>query len=173
MNILLNAFFIFFARVSDVTLSTVRILMIMRGRSISAAIIGFAEVSIYVLALSRVIGSLESPILVVAYALGFSAGTLTGGLLEERLAIGYATAQIISLEQSRQITEQLREDGFGVTIIEGSGRAGTHEILHVLLKRKDIPDLLNLIKQADQQAFVSIMDTRKILGGYFRRIKAK
>jgi uncharacterized protein YebE (UPF0316 family) len=173
VSILLNALFIFFARVSDVTLSTVRILMIMRGRSISAAVIGFVEVSIYVLALSRVIGSLESPILVAAYALGFSVGTLTGGFIEERLALGYATAQVISLEQSQQIAEQLRAEGFGVTIIEGSGRTGRHQILHVLLKRKDIPDLLALIQNADKQAFVSIMDTRKILGGYFRKIKAK
>ena len=57
-------------------------------------------------------------------------------------------------------------------LLLGSG-TGRHQILHVLLKRKDIPDLLALIQNADKQAFVSIMDTRKILGGYFRKIKAK
>ena len=149
VSILLNALFIFFARVSDVTLSTVRILMIMRGRSISAAVIGFVEVSIYVLALSRVIGSLESPILVAAYALGFSVGTLTGVFIEEGLALGYATAQVISLEQSQLIAEQLRAEGFGVTIMK---EEQVDIKFYTCLKRKDIPDLLALIQNADKQA---------------------
>ncbi|NLZ93647.1 MAG: DUF2179 domain-containing protein [Firmicutes bacterium] len=173
MQLFLNMAFIFLARVCDVTLSTVRILMIMRGRSATAAMIGFTEVCIYVLALSRVIGSLENPIFLIAYALGFSAGTYTGGYVEERLALGYATAEVISLSKAELLAEKLREEGFGVTIVEGRGREGVHEILHVLLKRKDIPDFLSIINSADQQAFVSIMDTRKILGGYFSKIKAK
>ncbi|NLZ39348.1 MAG: DUF2179 domain-containing protein [Firmicutes bacterium] len=173
MSLLLNIIFIFLARVSDVTLSTIRILMIMRGRSVTAAVIGFCEVCIYVLALSRVIGSLEHPILLIAYALGFSAGTYVGGYVEERLAIGYATAQVISLNESETLAEKLRTEGFGVTIVEGRGREGMHQILHVLLKRKNIPDFLSIVHEADQSAFVSIMDTRKILGGYFSKIKAK
>ena len=165
MALFLNILFIFFARVCDVTLSTMRILMIMRGKAVLSAFIGFFEVSIYVLALSRVIGDLDRPVLLLAYASGFAAGNYIGSLVEERLALGYATAQIISLEAAELIATNLRGQGFGVTILEGYGREGVHKILLVLLKRRGIP--------CDVNAFVSVMDTRKILGGYFTKINAK
>lgn len=173
MILWMNVLLIFIARVSDVTLSTVRILMIMRGRALAAAVIGFFEVSIYVLALSRVIGDLDKPVLLVTYALGFATGNYVGSNVEERLALGFATAQVISLDKADEIAELLREQGFGVTILEGCGREGTHQMLHVLLKRKDIPCLLTIVRKNDNQAFVTVMDTRKILGGYFSKIKAK
>ena len=173
MSLFLNIFFIFLARVCDVTMSTVRILMIMRGKAALAAFIGFFEVSVYVLALSRVIGDLDRPILLITYASGFAAGNYIGSLVEERLALGYATAQIISLEAADPIAADLREQGFGVTILEGYGRKGVHKILLVLLKRRDIPCLLEAVRACDVNAFISVMDTRKILGGHFTKIKAK
>jgi uncharacterized protein YebE (UPF0316 family) len=173
MELILSYLLIFFARVTDVSLSTVRILMIMRGRSLVAATIGFFEVSIYILALGQVIGNLDNPLRVVAYALGFATGNLIGSRLEERLALGVATAQVISLDKSDEIAEILREQGFGVTVLEGCGRHGTHQILHILLKRKDLPCFMDTVREADNQAFVSVMDTRKIFGGYFAKIKAK
>lgn len=165
--------FIFFARVSDVSLSTLRILMLMRGKAIQAAVIGFFEVTIYILALSQVIGSLDNPLRLVVYALGFATGNLVGSRLEERLALGFATAQVISLDKWEEMAEKMREQGFGVTVLEGCGKEGTHRILHILLKRRDLPCFLGLVHDIDNQAFVSIMDTRKIFGGYFAKIKAK
>lgn len=169
----LDLAFIFFARVSDVTLSTVRILMIMRGKSVSAAIIGFFEVTIYVLALSRVIDSLDDPLRLIIYALGFATGNLLGSRVEEHLALGFSTAQVISVDKAEELAVRMRDRGFGVTVLEGCGREGTHQILHVLLKRRDMPCFLSIIREVDNQAFVSVMDTRKIFGGYFTKIKAK
>lgn len=165
--------FIFFARVIDVTLSTMRILMIMRGKSVTAAVIGFFEVSVYILALSRVIGALDHPIRLIVYASGFAAGNLLGSRIEERLALGFSTAQVISLDKSEELAEKMRQRGFGVTVLEGCGREGTHQILHILLKRRDMPCFLTIIRDIDSQAFVTVMDTRKIFGGYFTKIKAK
>lgn len=165
--------FIFFARVIDVTLSTMRILMIMRGKSVTAAVIGFFEVSVYILALSRVIGALDHPIRLIVYASGFAAGNLLGSRIEERLALGFSTAQVISLDKSEELAEKMRQRGFGVTVLEGCGREGTHQILHILLKRRDMPCFLAIIRDIDSQAFVTVMDTRKIFGGYFTKIKAK
>lgn len=173
MIVLMEYAFIFFARVSDVSLSTVRILMLMRGKSLNAAIIGFFEVSIYILALSRVLGSLDDPLRLVIYASGFATGNYVGSRIEERLALGFATAQVISLEKSDELAEKARERGFGVTVLEGCGREGTHQILHILMKRKDLPCFIALVRSIDDQAFVTVMDTRKIFGGYFTKIKAK
>ncbi|MBS3900235.1 MAG: DUF2179 domain-containing protein [Dethiobacter sp.] len=165
--------FIFFARVSDVTLSTVRILMLMRGRSVTAAAIGFFEVSIYVLALSRVIDSLDQPLRLIVYALGFATGNLLGSRAEEYLALGFTTAEVISVDKAGELAEKMRECGFGVTVLQGCGLTGTHQILHVLLKRRNMPSFLGIIREVDDKAFVSLMDTRKIVGGYFAKIKSK
>lgn len=170
---ILDFVFIFFARVSDVTLSTIRILMLMRGKAWTAAIIGFFEVSIFILALSRVIDRLDNPLRLIVYALGFSFGNLLGSRLEEHLALGYATAQVISLDKADELAEIMRARGFGVTVLGCCGKEGPHQILNVLLKRADLPNFLNDIKKVDTQAFVTVMDTRKILGGYFSKIKAK
>jgi uncharacterized protein YebE (UPF0316 family) len=174
MGILIFSYlFIFFARVADVSLSTVRILMLMRGRSLAAATIGFFEVTIYILALGQVIGNLNNPVRLVVYALGFATGNYIGSQLEERLAVGFATAQVISLDKSEEMANIMREQGFGVTVLEGCGRHGTHHILHILLKRKDLPCFMSIAREVDSQAFITVMDTRKIFGGYFAKIKAK
>jgi len=169
--LLLSYLFIFVARVADVSLSTIRILMLMRGKAVLAAVIGFFEVTIFIIALNQVVGNLDDPFRLLAYSLGFATGNLVGSRLEERLALGFATVQVISVGKSAELLARIREQGFGVTALEGCGREGTHQILHILLKRRDLPCFLGLVHQVDDQAFVSIMDTRKIFGGYFSKIK--
>ncbi len=171
--VILSYLFIFFARVIDVGLGTFRILMLMRGKSLQAATIGFFESAIYILALTQVIQSLDNPIRLGFYALGFAAGNYVGSMLEERLAVGYATVQIITLSCTDTMVDALRNEGFGVTVIEGCGKEGWHQIMHVLLRRKELPKLFKITRSLDDQAFVSVMDTRKIMGGFFARRKAK
>jgi uncharacterized protein YebE (UPF0316 family) len=169
--LVLSYLLIFAARVADVTLSTIRILLLMRGKALLASVIGFFEVTIFILALNQVVGNLNDQFRLLAYALGFATGNFVGSKLEERLALGFATVQVISVDKSVEMLEQIRERGFGVTALEGCGREGTYQMLHVLLKRRDLPCFLSLVRGIDDQAFVSVMDTRKIFGGYFSRIK--
>lgn len=169
--LVLSYLFIFAARVSDVTLSTIRILMLMRGKAALASVIGFFEVTIFILALNQVVGNLDDPFRLLAYALGFATGNFVGSRLEERLALGFVTVQVISTGKSAELLERIRERGFGVTALEGCGREGTYQILHVLLKRRTLPCFLALVREIDDQAFISVMDTRRIFGGYFSRIK--
>ncbi len=171
--VMLSYLFIFFARVVDMALATLRILMIMRGKSIQAALVGFFESAVYILALRQVIQALDNPFRIFVYALGFAAGNYVGSIVEERMAVGYATVQVISLSCTETMVDELRKNDFGVTVIEGCGREGVHQILHVLIKRKELDRLMRLVREQDPQAFVSVMDTRKIIGGYFTRKKSK
>lgn len=173
MSLVASCLFIFFARVIDIGLSTIRILMLMRGKSILAAAIGFGESLMYILALMAVISNLDNYYRIVVYCLGFAAGNYVGCILEEKLAVGYVTAQVISLKAPEELAEDLRGKGFGVTILEGYGIEGQHQILHVLMKRKNLPSFMKFIRQRDNEAVVSILDARKIIGGYFKKIKAK
>lgn len=176
MSFVLGYLLIFFARVSDVTLATIRMLMVVQGRKIQAAIIGFFEVSIYVTALSKVVSSLDNIGNLLAYALGFACGNYIGIIIENRIALGNLAAQIIlkgSNENNIELIETLRGNGFGVTVLEGHGKEGSREILHIAINRKDLNKLKDLVYSYDEDAFIIANTISPISGGYFSSIKKK
>jgi uncharacterized protein YebE (UPF0316 family) len=165
--------FIFFSRIFDVSLGTLRIIYLTRGQSKLAAAIGFVEVMIYVVALSMVINNLDRPLNIIIYGFGFACGNYFGSLVEEKVAVGYVNVQVITKNNGCELEGSLRELGFGVTSMDCYGKDGPHRILHILMKRKTLPVFLKSLRQLDSEAFISIIDTRKIMGGYFTRMKAK
>ncbi|AYO29845.1 MAG: hypothetical protein PWR06_696 [Thermoanaerobacteraceae bacterium] len=172
LSLLAGYLFIFCARVVDVSLATIRTLMIVRGNRLQAAMIGFFEVIVYITALNRVVGGLNNPANLMAYALGFATGNYVGSFIEEKLAIGLITVQIIT--RNPAVVENIRQKGFGVTVLEGMGKEGSRQVLMVSLSRKALPFLLDLVEQEDQAAFVTVMDTKVTRGGYFKQtMKAK
>ena len=173
LSLMYSGLFIFLARVMDMSMATFRILMLMRGRSLLASLIGFLESGIYILALSQVMQHLDSSLNMVLFAAGFAVGNYVGSNIEERIALGYVNLQIISVDRYETLQSRLREEGFGVTSVEGSGKDGLHYILHVLSKRRDLPKLMKMINITDEKAFIYVVDTRKIFGGFFPQPKAK
>lgn len=172
MSFLLGYLLIFFARVSDVTLATIRTLMVVQGRRLQAAIIGFFEVSIYVTALSKVVSSLDDPFKLLSYALGFACGNFFGITIENKIALGNLAAQIIlKTSDNKELIEVLREKGFGVTVIEGQGLEGTREILNVVINRKDLENLKKIVYDYDNKAFITVNNINPISGGYFAATK--
>jgi len=164
---------IFFARVTDVTLATIRTLMVVQGRKVQAACIGFFEVGIYVMVLGRVVSDLDNPLSLLAYCLGFATGNIVGITIENKIALGNLMAQIISKipDEEHKLVSQLRETGFGVTILEGEGKTGKREILHVALNRKDLVKLRNVVYEFDADAFLTVNNINPINGGYFSQTK--
>lgn len=171
MSFVFSGLFIFFARVADMSLATFRILMLMRGRSLTASLIGFVESLLYIGALSTVLKRLDNPFHMVFFAGGFAVGSYVGSRIEERIALGYVDAQIISVDCYESLQTKLRDEGFGVTCVEGRGKDGVHQILHVLLKRRDLPKMMRIVSDEGQKAFISVIDTRKIIGGFFPKRK--
>ncbi|HOB35547.1 MAG: DUF2179 domain-containing protein [Firmicutes bacterium] len=169
----LTGMLIFFARVTDVSLGTMRMLMLVKGRRLQAAAFGFFEAMIYVVALSRVVTQLNRWEYVLVYALGFASGNFLGVFLEERMALGYAGVEIIVRSESDALVQKLREEGFGVTVGEGWGKEGPKDILTVILPRRQMPKLMELVRSHDNKAFTIVMDARKTLGGFYRRQKSK
>ena len=173
MELLLGYLFIFFARLTDVSMATIRMIMVVRGKRVIAAMIGFFEVSIYVLAIGKVLSGLDNPINILVYASGFATGNFMGVFLEEKLALGNIVVQVISDHEVMRLVEILREQGFGVTVIEGYGRQGIRHLLNITLKRKSLPALYEILDGHDKNAFITVMDTRSIRGGYFSAGKKK
>ncbi|MEW6524886.1 MAG: DUF2179 domain-containing protein [Bacillota bacterium] len=173
MEVFFGYFIIFAARVADVTLGTLRVLMVVRGRRFQAAAIGFFEVTIFLGALSMVVRDLDNPVKVLAYALGFATGNILGSIIEERLALGYMTTQIICRRHDVNLDEILRGQGFGVTVLQGQGREGPRKILLVTVERKALAKLHRCIEEHDPGAFFTVLETRNIHGGVFQSRKGK
>lgn len=172
MQLVWGYLFIFGARLIDVSLGTIRTINLFRGKRLIAALVGFFEVSVYMIALARVVNTLGNPINLVVYALGYATGNYLGSFIEEKMALGHLSVQVItsraqSCGEMWDLAEELRKIGFGVTVIQGYGREGVREILHISLMRKDFPKLLKEIEQLDKAAFITVMDARTTKGGWF------
>jgi uncharacterized protein YebE (UPF0316 family) len=166
MEAILGGLLIFVLRLSDVTLGTLRILMTVRGRKLLAALIGFVEVTIFIVAISRVVRNVDNLWLVLGYSAGFAAGTLVGMTIEEKLALGWTVVRIISADLSKRAADALRKAGFGVTEMVGHGMKGEVEIFEVVVRRSDLPSVLEIVDSVDDKAFVTVEETRRVYRGW-------
>lgn len=163
---------IFSARVVDVSCATLRMLFVVRGKKFYGAMIGFVEVIVYVLALDYVVSRLNDPKALIIYALGFATGNIVGSTLEEKLAVGIVTVQVITMAHPLELTQILRSAGFGVTVWEGQGREGIRHVLNIIVPRKRMQELMSIVNNWDYHAFITVFDTRATKGGIIMR-KAK
>ena len=167
-EVLLAAFIIFALRVIGVTLATVRVLLMTRGYKLPAASIGFFEVLVYVLAIGQVVQNLSNLWNVFGYCLGFSVGTLLGMWIEQRMALGYATVRVVSVERADAIAEAIREAGHGATEGWGHGTKGLIGTVKTVIRRKEVDKVCDLVTRTDPDAFITVEETRWVSRGYMR-----
>lgn len=164
----LTAGMIFLLRVCDMSLDTLRVLVVMRGRKPVAWILGFFQAGIFVLAITSVLKDLNNLLNVVGYAAGFATGNVVGMWIEERLAIGHTQLSIVSSALGVAIAEALRKSGYAVTEIPARGRDGMVSLLSVSVLRKNVIKVHSLIKEVDPSAFVTSEDVRPVRRGLWR-----
>lgn len=157
---------IFALRIVDVSLSTLRILLAVRGRKLLVPLIGFGEVLVWVFAAGNAIRHLDSFWHVLGYSAGFSVGTAAGLWLEEKLAIGLATMRIVTRKVGAGLAEALRRLGCGVTEFEAQGREGPVEVVFTVVQRRGIPAVLEEVERWDADAFITIEEPRAIRRGW-------
>ena len=167
-QVLWGGFLIFVLRVIGVTLATMRVLIMMRGKKLLSASIGFFEVLVYVIAIGRVVNDLANIWNLLGYSLGFAVGTLVGMWLEERLAMGYASVRIVSKQKGHVVAEAIREAGYGATLEWGRGRNGVVGMVLATVRRKEVAEVCAVADRVDPSAFVTVEETRSIRRGYMR-----
>jgi len=160
---------IFFARILDVGMGTIRVMFIARGMKYLAPILGFFEVLIWLIAIGQIMQNLTSPLYYVAYSSGFAAGTFLGIWIENKLAIGVVALQIITQKDASELISVLREGQFGVTSIDAEGASGPVKLIYMLLWRQDLKKAINLVKQYNPNAFYSVEDIRFVREGIFAK----
>ncbi len=171
--ILLQPFLICFLRIIDVSLGTVRLIVMLKGKKLLASIIGFVEVFIFISVLGAVLTNIDNIWNMLGYSVGFASGVFLGSVIEEKMALGFMTVQIIPTKEAEVLSEIIRENGFGVTSMEGWGRDGTKVILTTHLYRKDWKKLLKIVESHDQKAVITVMDTKAALGGSMNVLRKK
>ena len=160
MELLLAALLIFGMRLLDVSAGTLRIVMLVRGKRRWAGILGFLESLIWVLAARQVLGDLDEPIKIVAYAGGFAAGTMLGSTIERWLAMGSVLVRVVAPIDSPNAYEAVRAAGYAVTVLNGEGRDGPVRLWLSVTPRRDVGDVLDLIAKVNPQAFVTVEEAR-------------
>ena len=164
----LGAGLIFVLRVGDMSLDTLRMLMVMRGRKAYAWILGFFQAIIFVVAISSVLKNLNNPLNMIGYAAGFASGNVIGMLIEERLAIGHSHLRVISSRRGSAVADRLRAEGFAITEIPARGKDGMVTVLNISVLRKYTDRVHDLINQVDPEAFITAEDVRPIRRGFWR-----
>ncbi|OQA64694.1 MAG: hypothetical protein BWY39_00062 [Spirochaetes bacterium ADurb.Bin269] len=156
---LMVALTVFFARVLDVSLGTLRHAMIIRGKKAIAMLVAFAESLIWVYAVSRVLSDLSDPLTALSFAGGFAAGTFTGMSIENLLKIGDQAVRVFTAK-GEELAHLVREAGFRVTSFDGSGRDGPVTLLYVQAKRREVRKILALARSADPSCYLVVDDIR-------------
>lgn len=164
---------IFAARVTDVSMGTVRVILIARGVRLVAAIVGFFEVSVWLLAIGQIIQRIANPACFFAYAFGFATGTYVGMIIEGRLRIGQVVVRVITAKPADRLIERMRALGYGVTSLDARGATGPVKLIFTVVHRRDVEGVVSLINEFDSGAFYTIGDVRFVNEGVFPRGDAR
>ena len=154
--------FIYFSRIMDVSLGTLRIMFVSKGMKAKATICGFFEVLIWVIVVAQIFQNLDNWLFYLAFAAGFATGTFVGIFIEEKMQVGTQIFRIIVPEESSELLDKLREAEFRVTDIEGEGKFGQVKILFTVAQRKRWNELSQLLDRYAPDAFYSVEDVRKM-----------
>lgn len=148
------------ARILDVSIGTLRIIFVSKGFKNYAAMLGFFESLIWILAVSQVMKHMDNWITYVAFAFGFALGNYVGMLIEERIAIGNQIIRIITRRDASELVDYLREQGYGVTSIDAVGENGPVKLIFTVAKRRRLEGIIGIIKRFNPNAFYTIEDIR-------------
>jgi uncharacterized protein YebE (UPF0316 family) len=158
---------IFFARICDVSLGTMRILSIGRGNKLVAPLLGFLEVLIWLLAIRQIMQNLTNVFYYFVYSGGFAAGTFMGMYIEEKLAVGVRSIRIITRKDASRLIEWLRKTNHGVTVLNAEGATGEVNVIYTVVNRGDIENVIKTINRFNPNAFYTIEDIRSAREGVF------
>jgi uncharacterized protein YebE (UPF0316 family) len=158
---------IFLARICDVSLGTIRVIFISKGIRYLAPIIGFFEVIIWLLAIGQIMNNLTNFVAYIAYGAGFAAGTYIGMVIEEKISLGLVSVRIITKKDPRELIQYLRLNNYGVTSLDGEGGTGKVKMVFTIIKRQDLPHVVEIIKQFHPNAFYSVDDVKSVGEGIF------
>lgn len=160
---------VFFARIVDVSLGTMRIIFTSKGKRLLAPLMGFVEVFIWIVVVSQLVKNVSNLAGYLAYAAGFAAGNYVGMVIENRLAIGTLMVRAIVSGDPVNLIQTLIEAGYGVTYFDAQGASGPVKVIYTVIKRKEVKDVIKRIQDCDPDVFFTIEEVRQANKGVFHQ----
>jgi uncharacterized protein YebE (UPF0316 family) len=167
LEFLISFLTLFGLRLVDISLYTVRIMMVVRGRKRMAWLFGFCQAFVYVLGIRAVLSDLGNWGKIIGYAAGFATGIVVGMWIEGRLAIGYTHLRVISARRGVELAERLRGAGYAVTEVSASGKDGMVTLLYCSVQRRKAPEVEHIAQEVDPDAFITAEAVRSVLRGFW------
>jgi len=164
---------IFLARICDVSIGTLRIIFVSKGKKNIAPVLGFFEVLIWILAISKIMQNLDNYINYVAYAAGFATGNFVGMMIEEKLAMGVQMIRVFTSEKGMDLVKILNNNGFGATTIEAHGAKEKIHLVYSIVHRNELEKVLDLINGFNPKAFFTVEDVKAVNEGIFNPRRQK
>ncbi|MCC5834357.1 MAG: DUF2179 domain-containing protein [Opitutales bacterium] len=153
---------IFVAKMVDVSLATVRHILIYKGMKRIVPVLAFVEVTIWLIAITQVMQNLNNLACVLAWSGGFAAGTYAGMWIEEKLALGYQLMRVISDKNSTTLEQALRASDFGVTTVDATGSKGHVRVYLLIFERKRLAELTRILTDMEPVPFYTIEDVKSV-----------
>lgn len=164
MDAILSALLIFCLRLADVSLGTLRIQFLVQRRKRLAGIVAFFESLIWTIAAVQVLGDLDEPVKVIGYAAGYAVGTMLGGFLESRIALGDRLVRVVAPRDTPPVGPVLHDAGYPVTILDGEGRYGQVRVSFSVIPRRRVDHVMALIHAHNPEAFVTVEESTRTNG---------
>ena len=158
---------IFLSRVLDVAIGTIRIVMVSKGHKLLAPVLGFFEILVWLIAISKIFQNLDNWICYFAYAAGFAFGNYVGLRIEEKLAMGIVKIQIITRKKADKLIDNLSAAGYGITHHDAKGSSEYVSIIYSIIKRSEISKVEEIVKSTNPKAFYSVEDVKFVSKGIF------
>ncbi len=166
LEMLIIPLLIFVARVADVSLGTLRMILIINGMRWVPAGLGFIEVIIWVVAIGNAVANLTDPLVLIGYAGGFAAGTFLGAVIEERVGIGFRIVTIVNPHEELRVADHIREAGYAATELSGRGRGGPVEVVIAVVRRRSMAGLSTLLTEVAPRAFMTVERADRAIEGF-------
>lgn len=157
---------LFLLRAGDLTLATVRMLTILRGRWLSSWVLGLMQSGLFMLGAAGLLTTLQNPLNLLAYAAGFASGNVLGLGLEDRLAPGHSLLRVVSRDRSEAVLSSLWQAGWGATELAGRGLEGTVGYILCYVPRRAVRSVQRSVLAVDPEAFINVQQVRALHGGW-------
>jgi len=162
---------IFLARICDQSIGTLRIIFLSKGKRNIVPVLGFFEVLIWIMAVSKIMQNLDNYVNYFAYAAGFATGNYVGMIIEEKLAMGYLMIRVFANSGGSEMVQTLNSNGFGATVVEARGARDKVNLIYTIVQRNELEKVLGLITDFNPKTFYTIEDVKSVNEGIFSQKK--
>jgi uncharacterized protein YebE (UPF0316 family) len=145
--------------VGGVTLWTFRLAVTARGSRALGSLLAATEAMLFVVAFSRLMGSFDSPHLVISYGAGVAVGTMLGLALDTRLNPQLARLDIF--DPTGDAIGAVARSGHAFTVSNGVGSHGQVSVASLVISEPRIQEVLDAVRAEGTDAFWTVSPIRR------------